>query len=253
MLRISNAIWDSIVKNDEWIWIPKQIQLADYRFLSDPAKLEAFRKWLQEQIDQGLLEVVGGIKGKPWTAKYVESAYRKGVLRSYTDTHKDLDLQDRPEFYLGSKEQFLKDVFAQPETMQKIQLLYMRAFESMRGMSGDMSAKLSRILADGMANGYGAVKIARAMRQEIDGMSKYRALLITRTEIIHAHAEGQLDSLKNLGIKEVILEVEWLTARDSVVCSRCASMEGKVFTIDEAHGKIPLHPNCRCCWQPRIT
>jgi len=27
-------------------------------------------------------------------------------------------------------------------------------------------------------------------------------------------------------------------------------MEGEVFTVEEAHGMIPLHPNCRCTWIP---
>jgi len=36
------------------------------------------------------------------------------------------------------------------------------------------------------------------------------------------------------------------------VCSECSDLEGNVYTIKEAHGMIPLHPNCRCAWKPHI-
>ena len=34
------------------------------------------------------------------------------------------------------------------------------------------------------------------------------------------------------------------------VCPDCGGYEGEIFTVDEAEGIIPLHPNCRCCWIP---
>jgi hypothetical protein len=74
--------------------------------------------------------------------------------------------------------------------------------------------------------------------------------MIARTEIINAHAEGQLDSFDMLGVEEVGVVAEWATAGDDRVCEECASIEGELFTVDEARGMIPLHPNCRCAWIP---
>lgn len=220
-----------------------------YDFLTDPAKLDAFRVWLSSQVDSALLEVIGSVKGEPWTAKYVMSAYRQGLLRSYDEAHPEM--RSAPmDVYLGSRAQFLRDAFAQPERLSKAQLLSTRAFENMRGLGEAAKTSLNRMLADGISRGDGPAAIARQMRKEIEGLSSNRALTIARTEVIHAHAEGQLDGYEELGIEEVGAELEWSTAGDAVVCSRCNSMNGQIFTVEEARGLIPYHPNCRCAWIP---
>jgi SPP1 gp7 family putative phage head morphogenesis protein len=116
-----------------------------------------------------------------------------------------------------------------------------------------MSSQLDMILADGMANGRGPREIARDMAKRVDGITKKRALVIARTEIIHAHAEGQLDSMETLGVSKTTAAVEFATAGDEKVCPRCAALEGKEYTIKQAHGVIPVHPNCRCAWIPLVA
>lgn len=222
-----------------------------YAFLTDPEKLKQFQTWLKGQMDEGLLELVGGDANRPWTAAYVESAWRKGMMRAYTDVRKE-ELSKSPEWYRGTKEQFVLSAFRQPEMFSKVQLLGMRAFEGMKGVTEQMSTQMSRILADGMVNGYSPQKIARTMTESIGTISRQRALTIARTEIIHAHAEGQLDGYSMLGVDMVDAEVEWSTARDALVCATCAGMEKRVYTIKEARGLIPLHPNCRCAWRPHV-
>lgn len=222
-----------------------------YEFLTDPQKIRQFRQWLQQQIDAGLLQTVGGVNGKPWTAQYVESAYRKGMMRSYMDIRKE-DLIQTPDWYRGTKEQFIRSAFMQPETMAKIELLATRAFEGMRGITESISTQMSRLLAEGLVNGYGPRKIASQMSKAIQSISRKRALVIARTEIIYAHAEGQLDGYGTLGVAEVQAEVEFQTAGDDRVCEECSSMEGNVWKVEEAHGIIPIHPNCRCAWMPVV-
>ena len=77
-------------------------------------------------------------------------------------------------------------------------------------------------------------------------------MTLARTEVINAYTEGTLDSYERLGVEEVQGRAEWSTAGDDRVCPQCAGMEGAVFTIREARGLIPLHPNCRCAWLPVI-
>ena len=39
----------------------------------------------------------------------------------------------------------------------------------------------------------------------------------------------------------------WKTALSMTVCSECAQMNGKIFSIhDQIADKIPVHPNCKC-------
>jgi len=225
-----------------------------YAFLTSPQKVKQFQQWLQQQIDAGLLQVVGGMKDKPWTAEYVESAWRKGMMRAYTDVRKQ-DLSKTTQWYAGTKEQWLKSAFLQPEMMSKVELLATRAFEGMKGVTASMSTQMSRILADGLANGRGPRVVAKQMTDAISSLTRNRALVIARTEIINAHASGQLDGYGLLGIEQVGQEVELSTAGDNLVCTVCQAIadEGP-YTIEEARGIIPgkTHPNCRCAWKPYI-
>jgi len=212
----------------------------EYQFRTNPEKLNGFKAWFQGQVDRGVLEVG---KQPPWTNTYVDSAYRKGVVRAYTDTHREA-LAASSDFYAGSQAQFLQQAFASPEVVSKIQMIYTRTYDSLKGYTAQMATDTSRILAQGLSNGYGPRQIAREMNARIDGLTRKRALTIARTEVINAHAEGQLDAFELMGVEEVGLQAEWSTAGDDRVCARCAAMAGEVMSVKKARGLIPLHPNC---------
>lgn len=223
-----------------------------FEFLTDAKKVDAFRDWLQGQIDEKLLTAVGGIEGQPWTAPFIESAYRKGRLRAFFDVRKKDYPPGSPEFEAAQIE-YMRAGFFPGEMTSKIALLATRSFEQLRGITAIMSQNISRVLADGLAHGWDIDKMALEMRKVVRDITRKRAVMIARTEVIHAHAEGQLDGYEQLGIFEVSVLVEILTAGDDRVCKECAELEGEVFTIEEARGIIPLHPNCRCAWDPIIT
>lgn len=218
-----------------------------YIFKTDPEKVRAFQGWFQEKIDAGILKVDGD--GKPWTAKYTQSAYKQGVVRAYTDTHADA-LKDKTAATGESKALFLQKAFGAPERTKKIEMIYTRSFESLKGYTAEMAAKTSRILADGIANGSSPASIAKQMKDQIAEFAamgkkgKYRAMTIARTELVHAHAEGQLDSFAEMGVHGVGVMAEWSTAGDDRVCPLCAPMEGRLYPLKEARGMIPRHPNC---------
>jgi len=218
-----------------------------WRFRTDEEKVKEFKKWLQEQIDQDILSVEG--LGDPWTKEYTDSAYRRGVVNAYTQTHKEA-LADNPDFYQGSKEQFLKDSFSQPETISKLKFIATRTFNDLKGFTDQMSQITARVLATGLASGLSPYDIARQMNKSITSLGKKRALVIARTEVIAAHAEGQLDSYERLGVEELKVMAEWSTAGDDRVCPLCVDLDGVVMTVQEARGLIPRHPNCRCSWLP---
>lgn len=221
--------------------IQVEISRQAWRAQTNPRKVESFRRWLQEQVDAGILEV--DAQGNPWTAKYVNSAYRKGTVRAYVDTRK-LDPSVGDSFLHGGKEEFLRQAFAQPERLSKIQLLATRAFEELRGVSAAMAQQMNRSLAEGLAAGRHPKVIAREMSKTIRGLSRVRAEAIARTETIRAHAEGQLDAFEDLGVDEVGILAEWSTAGDDRVCPQCEELEGQLLTVQEARGLIPRHVNC---------
>ncbi len=229
----------------------QQVPRQHYRFATKDEKLKAFNKWFKEQVDKKVL-AVDPRTNKPWTAKYVESAYRRGAVRAYTDARKT-ELGKSEDYYLGSKEQFLRSAFDVPERVDKVKMLATRSFEELKGVTSAMAQQMNRVMSDGIVHGKGAMEIARTLSKSITGIQRKRANVIARTELIHSHAEGQLDSFADLGIAEVGAMAEWSTADDDSVCEYCASMEGKVFKIEEARGMIPAHPNCRCAWIPADT
>ena len=99
-----------------------------------------------------------------------------------------------------------------------------------------MDADMSRILAQGISNGTGPRALARELARDVSSLEKKRALVIARTEIVHAHNEGQLDAFEAMNIENVGVMAEWNTAHDGRVCVVCQPLEGIVLKIKEARG-----------------
>ena len=247
MRNLGRSINDLVVTQDVFGLEPGlKILRQEYKFLTDSQKVESYRKWLQQQVNEKVL-TTSQVTGQPWTSVYIQSAHRKGFERSYTDVNK---LQG--DFYEGNKGEFIRSSFSQPELLSKVELLYTRTFNELKGVTDAMGQQMGRVLADGLSRGQGPKVIARELQKNLTKLTRTRALVIARTETIHAHAEGQLDSLSLLGVDKVSAQVEFSTAGDDRVCSQCADLEGSTYTIDEARGIIPIHPNCRCAWIPVI-
>jgi len=218
-----------------------------WRFARDKDKVKEFQKWLKNKIDEGVLEVSGDyVKGKPWTAKYIESAYIRGMKNAYNKVSPQLD---KPlSFYKGTEAQFISSSFNLPETMSKVELLYTRAFTDLEGITQAMSSKMSGILTEGLLRGDDVDDIAKNLAESAN-LPLARAETIARTEVIRAHAEGQLDALKELGVEEVGIMAEWSTAGDDVVCvlggnSKVLTKEGLKKIKDIKVGELVLtHKN----------
>lgn len=251
LLKLKQDVLKWILEEDELGLLPVEIRQVGnrrtYAFATATEKVSVFRRWFTNKVKQGVLETDGV---PAWTDEYVHSAYRKGLVHSYLESRRRFLAAIDPRFIDLARDEFLKEAFAAPETVNKIQSIYTRTFETLKEYTHDMAVKTSSTLAEGLANGLHPSQIARELTSKMDNLSRSRALTIARTEIIHSHAEGQLDGYEKLGVKEVGADVEWSTSGDSRVCEECATMEGVVMKIEEARGKIPLHPNCRCAWIP---
>lgn len=255
LAKLKSEIKDFMVEKDALALKKKKLGISllvgerEFEFRTDAGKLVAFNEWLKQAIEASIFSVPPGTPAdRPWMAEYIESSYRRGQINAFIESRKQDLLQDG----LGELEQFLRSSFGQPERMSKVLLLATRTLEELRGVTAQMAADMNRILSQGMIDGSSALQIASEMVERIDGTSLSRALTIARTELIHAHSEGQLDSYEQLGIEELGLKVEWSTAGDDRVCPICSERSGEVLSIDEARGIIPIHPNCRCAWVPAV-
>lgn len=229
-------------------------QPREFQFQTDAGKLQSFNDWFRQQVDAKILSPDAGTRpDQPWTTTYVDSAYRRGQLNAFLSTRQlDLPTGDGETGDVGdmSQEEFLRSGFGAPETLSKVQLLATRSFEQLKGVTSAMGADMNRIMAQAIADGLGAEETARRLMDSLDSLTSGRAMTLARTEIIHAHAEGQLDAFDRLGVTSLGLKAEWSTAGDDHVCPLCQEKEGKLYTVEAARGLIPLHPNCRCTWIP---
>ncbi len=213
--------------------------------------LQAFQEWMSKQLGK---RVRGKSQEQLWDA-YIKQGFAKGAGRAFDDVKKPhakglaFEAPDAAAFRTG-KQDFLQSAFGQPVAKEKVQLLASRTFDELENVTDDMSNKMSRILADGMVTGAHPFEVAKGMADQCD-MSLDRAKLVSRTELIRAHAEGQLVGLRQLGVKKIGVQVEFL-ATDGTACPECASLDGAVYDIDDASGLIPVHPGCKCCWRPSV-
>lgn len=256
--RLRMDVWDFMVTKDALAlkdrksFFTANVQPREFEFRSSADKVKTFNDWFKQQMDAQILSPSPGTPiDKPWTAKYTESAYRRGLTNAYLAS-KQPALDEAAGVGEMSQEAFLKSSFGAPEATSKIKLLATRAFEDLKGVTSAMGSKMNGILAQGIADGKGAEAIAREMTKSVAKLTKTRALVIARTEVIRAHAEGQLDAFKKLNVKKLGLKAEWSTAGDDRVCPQCAPLEGKVYTLKQAAGLIPAHPQCRCSWLPHV-
>jgi len=240
-------------------------------------KISAFMDWLKRQMEAGIISVadynqVGEAVEAAWQNKYIYRAYASGVTKARQQL-----IQAGFDVPSLSDSGGLGAVLAIPIHLDRLGVLYTRAFNELRGITAVMDQLLSRVLTTGLAEGWGMIEIARALIHAVSGEGstldlpisyvnprtgklvnyvmpgKQRALILTRTEIIRAHAHGQLQEFKNWGVLGVGVLAELATAGDPRVCEICASLEGRTFTIEEAFGVIPVHPQCRCVWLPYLT
>ena len=200
--------------------------------------LREFEDWLAEQFD------TEDLTDEELWQQFVERGFLKGAGRAFDDVRSR-------ELLRGDREEFLRSSLGRPVAVEKVKLLAGRSYAEMDGVTDALAREMTRALADGLVQGDSPREIADALADRID-IGEARAEVVARTEIIRAHAEGQLDALEDLGVTEVGVEVEWLTAGDGLVCPECAALEGQTFDLDDARGMLPLHPNCRCAWVPAV-
>jgi SPP1 gp7 family putative phage head morphogenesis protein len=218
-------------------------------------KLADFIKWLQEQVDKGLIEIgefdqIGSGVESELTNKYIADSYKRKELRSQYGIE--------------------KGAFDSPFHIDRVGLLFTRVFSDLQGITEAMDAVISRILAQGMTDGDGPALLARKIEAAINGTglgdlgitnefiadtiisAKKRAKMIAHTEMMRAYHKSSMQEFRNWRELGIDAKAEWKTAGDNRVCDLCNALEGKIFTVEEIEDMIPLHPECRCIALPYI-
>lgn len=251
MTQLKREVRDELLSGSYTVKVEENGIVVNFIFKTVSDALGRFTSWLKSRLTELIIGEVG-VKDKEghWTDQYVETAYFRGADNAANSvavkqTGKKLEVP------ISS---FMKG----PVALDKVKILKARAYEELKGVTQTTSKVLGNILSDGIVRGDSPRKVATQISKEIDKITKKRAVTIARTETIRAHAEGQLQALEQMGVKKVGVDVEFTATMVSFdppvfekkVCPKCRALQGKVFTVQESHGIIPVHPNCRCAWVP---
>lgn len=237
---------ENLLGRNRTLFVERGLEI-EWARLTGAERLRVFERWMEEQLNQVL--VPGGDR---YWEKYVEESYEKGANRAFLDTNRGRLAATAVAlglFQLGRRSQFLSTLRTTQTSILTVDLLLERLQIEIRGLFDSISVQITREISTAFTSTDTISTILENLGN-IFSRAVRRARTLSDTEVVRSHAEGQLDALDQLGVTQVGVLVEWVTAQDDRVCPLCLAMEGRVFPIEEARGLIPLHPNCRCAWVP---
>jgi len=220
-----------------------QALLPPFEFTENPEKIKAFMAWLRGVQDAEVLEVterVGRnvVAHSEWQNVYVRRSYEKGIAFAKRKLE---------EAGLDVPEEDIRAVFNRPIHADSLGLIYTRNFTELEGITEAMDQQISRELADGLSQGKNPRVIARNINNRVDKIGITRARILARTEVNRAQNEATLNRYTEYGVGKV----ELLVGPGPCPTGVCDDAAG-VYTLAEAQGLLPLHPNCSCTWVPVV-
>lgn len=247
--RISAAARSKIVEDNFF----QGIRTNQYSYPSSASKISEFMDYIQSMIDAEIFErvIVFDNINSPyqlWANTYIQTAYKKGLQKS----HQDLSLMGFGQ-YLPEASVAAATYLSMPVHIDALNTLYIRMYEGLKGITSEMSAQISFVLTQGIAEGRSPLELARAIANRIDKIGITRAKRLARTEIVRAYNTASLNNyeLLNNQISEDLM-VQWYTALDERVRSKHRAWHGDILTIQQAKERIGA-PNCRCAVLPYVA
>jgi len=113
------------------------------------------------------------------------------------------------------------------------------------GFGAEAAQGVKDALITGLSLGYNPRDIAPQVQQAL-GISRNRALTISRTEMLRAYRGANLETFK--ANDDVVDGWIWNCALDRTSCSACVAMHGTEHSLDET---LDEHPNGRCSMIPK--
>ncbi|MCK5016453.1 MAG: phage portal protein [Candidatus Peribacteraceae bacterium] len=115
-------------------------------------------------------------------------------------------------------------------------------------VNGTTKEELRKALALGFEEGESIPQLTKRIKTYYQNGYERRANMVARTEVIAASNEGALQGYEHEGIEKA----EFYAALDERLCVECEALHGVIYPINETHGVIPVHPDCRCTFIPIV-
>lgn len=195
----------------------------------DPLFVDFFSRWLDGQINELLFEFVS-TPPPHWQNKYIDQAFARGIATSQRDI-KRLDVDFTTSRVASSA---------------AIGLLYGRAFEDLKGITGTMQAQMTRELVKGIQLETSTAGLISSINDRVDKIGITRSTLLANTQTVSSFNTAVIDNVRNFerdtGEEGKLL---WITRQDGRVRTTHALRNRKLFTPKVAMNLIN-EPNCRC-------
>lgn len=159
------------------------------------------------------------------------------------------------------------------EFQPKLENLNLKHYWNVQGLSNSSRDKLMEVIVKGKEEGKSPSDIARDINKEVFDRFSNKALLISRTFITDAEAQGRIAYAENYAKKHDLKDVYLQANSAPDACQLCKThlnfindngkiIEGKIFPvsylkkqknnlgkpIDKLKPSIPMHFHCRCIW-----
>lgn len=172
-----------------------------------------------------------------------------GVANDDTISMKSLGLESGP---VGEDYQFFADM---NEALNEKYSIKSRVYQFLASYGfGELSEnqtkvpQIRKVLMNGVKEGWSLTRIINSMARVLG--DKQKAEVLVKTELARAENEGALNAYE---FSKQVEKVKWVTAGDERVDKHiCLQNDGKIYTVEQARGVLPIHPHCRCTWSPVI-
>jgi len=221
-----------------------QLVLSPYQFanLSDSQKLDTYDAYIGAVI--GALFMTDTATGQPYTDKWSTEAFVRGQKRANAEWIKAGGV--------GAPVQAGGPLSLRTPLTDQINMANKRAKTAMDGDAVKLQNRLSYAFGAALTGNMTTAQAATGIREAV-AVAKRQTKVTAKTEVVRSFNMGNVAQLETLGVEEVQVVAEWVTAGDRRVCPACRDMEGKVFPIDVIRELIPLHPGCRCVAVPDLN
>ena len=203
-------------------------------------------QWLTFQEDAGVLEVLrfegrSVVAHTGWQNTYIKRSYVKGAEWA------ELKMKEL-ELIPVEAGQAIGAVLSAPIHADALGIMFTLSFDQLNGITQTMNQQISRVLVEGMVAGKGPRQIATMINGRVDGIGIARARTLARSETAFAQSEASLNRYTDYRVSKVF----FIFGGGPCPSNICPPLDGVEFTVAEAHGMVPLHPNCQCAWGPVV-
>ena len=234
-------------------------------FSMSPSQIRIYMQFYSNLVNELLL---GTTKTPNWQAKYQLDSYMRSVARARADLiaqglQLEPTLQESAFAMELSPEQFTAipslgvaaTTTLAPIHADSLEFLFSRSYSTLKGWTDKMEVETRQILTDAVAQGKGITETVNEMTARIN-VSKSRAQVIARTEIIQAHQIGSINEVERLEEETgEELDLIWISA---LLVGRTRDLHwqwhGDVISKKEARRRIGVSPwNCLCALRAAIS